>query len=165
MESLRTVRLAAAATLLAAAVLGDKGMREAPGQLPEPMNLETILVQKTPGGTGKHRVPVELLLGGLPDKLRPLAIKASPIGYVQPDAPPLLLVYGGADDQVPAAQGPEIAEAYCKKGASVELVVIEEVEHKSLLKFDERRRDLLGRFLSKELLSIDPPGAAVDDGQ
>lgn len=83
-----------------------------------------------------------------------------PIGYVRPGAPPLLLVYGNADDQVPAAQGREMADAYGKKGASVELVVIEEAEHKSLLKFDERRRDLLGRFLSKELLSIDPPGVA-----
>jgi len=116
-----------------------------------PMNLSTILVQKTPTGTGKHRVPVELLLGGSPEKCAAHALKASPIGHVRPGSPPLLLVYGGADDQVPAAQGREMAAAYRKHNASVELVVIDEAEHKSLLKFDERRTTLLARFLSQTL--------------
>ena len=118
-----------------------------------PMNLETILVQKTPTGTGKHRVPVELLLGGPPEKRAALAIKASPVGHVRRDSPPLLLVYGGADDQVPAAQGREMAEAYRKHGAAAELHVIEEAEHKSLLRFDSRREALLAGFLDRTLVA------------
>jgi acetyl esterase/lipase len=120
-----------------------------------PMNLETILVQKTPTGMGKHRVPVELLLGGPPEKRAALAIKASPVGHVRRDSPPLLLVYGGADDQVPAAQGREMAEAYRKHGATAELHVIEEAEHKSLLRFDSRRETLLAEFLERRLQKPD----------
>lgn len=120
-----------------------------------PMNLTTILVQRTPGGTGKHRVPVELLLGGPPEERLPLAVKASPIGHVRPGAPPLLLVYGGVDDQVPHAQGREMAAAYARHGAAAELVVIDDAEHKSLLRFDERRGELLADFLDRRLARTD----------
>jgi len=119
------------------------------------MNLTTILAQKTPTGTGKHRVPVELLLGGPPEKRPALAMKASPIGHVRPDSPPLLLVYGGADDQVPAAQGREMAAAYGHKEATAELHVIEEAEHRSLLTFDARREAILADFLERRLVTKD----------
>jgi len=116
-----------------------------------PMNLTTILVQATPAGTGKHRVPVELLLGGPPERLAPRALKASPVAHVRPGAPPLLLVYGGIDDQVPHEQGSEMATAYARHGAAAELVVLDEANHKSLLTFDARREQLLAGFLDRRL--------------
>jgi len=120
-----------------------------------PMNLTTILVQATPAGKGKHRVPVELLLGGPPEKRAPLALKASPVAHVRPGAPPLLLVYGGIDDQVPHEQGGEMARAYARHGAAAELVVLEEANHKSLLTFDDRREALLSGFLDRRLARTD----------
>lgn len=155
--------LAALAGLAAGDLEGTVGDHDDVSSVPQalvsfqgPMNLETILVQKTPTGTGKHRVPVELLLGGPPEKLRPLAIKASPVGHVSPGSPPLLLVYGGADDQVPHGQGREMAEAYRRHGAVVELVVIDDAEHKSLLRFDKGRESLLAGFLQRRLIKTAP---------
>ncbi|MBI3861750.1 MAG: alpha/beta hydrolase [Planctomycetia bacterium] len=52
--------------------------------------------------TGALRSVVELLMGGPPDQDRSTAYQqASPSGHVAKQLPPLLLIYGEADEQVP----------------------------------------------------------------
>ena len=122
-----------------------------------PMNLATMLAQPTPRGKGKHRVAVELLLGGPPEERQALAFVASPVSHVRHDAPPILLVYGADDDQVPQQQGREMADAYARQGAAAELVVIDGAQHKSLLRFDDRRQRLLADFLDRQFAAMDAP--------
>jgi len=116
-----------------------------------PTNMQTILRQDTPGGVGKHRTPVEFLLGGDPAKFANLAKQASPVNHVRAGGPPILLVHGDADDQIPVAQVTEM-EAACKKsGAAVECVVFKGHTHRNLRVFDRQRAEPMESFLDKHL--------------
>jgi acetyl esterase/lipase len=60
---------------------------------------------------------VTQLLGGAPDGGRAAMYKqASPRYHIGPDTPPLLLIYGGADDQVPVESADEFVLALGRAG-------------------------------------------------
>jgi acetyl esterase/lipase len=87
-------------------------------------NLTTILSQSTAHGL-KVRVPaLQLLLGGQPDEKPELARLASPVFQLDPSDPPLLLIHGDADPQMPPAQSDELAAAYRRLGLKVQHVVL-----------------------------------------
>ncbi|WP_026546680.1 alpha/beta hydrolase [Paenarthrobacter nicotinovorans] len=71
----------------------------------------------------------ELLVGAVLAENPERAAAASPISYVNPDAPPFLLVHGAADRFVPAAQSESLAAELQKAGADVELLLIEDADH------------------------------------
>jgi acetyl esterase/lipase len=72
----------------------------------------------------------EALLLGAPAGIVPdLARQASPLAHAGPDAPPVLLMHGDADDMVPAAQSVRLAEALRTAGADVELVLVPGATH------------------------------------
>ncbi len=69
------------------------------------------------------------LLGAAPRAVPSLAAQASPVTHAGPDAPPILLMHGAADDMVPAAQSIRLAEALSAAGAAVELELVPGATH------------------------------------
>ena len=75
-------------------------------------DLTTILSQSTPFGLGVREPSLELLLGALPDENEALAKLASPVTLVDENDPPLLLLHGDRDPQMPINQSLQMLGAY-----------------------------------------------------
>jgi len=90
-----------------------------------PTNFLTILHQSTPHGLSVRVPALKLLLGDEPDKLPELARLASPVFHVDQRDPPLLLIHGDQDPQVPINQSHELHAKY----KEFELPVMFEVVH------------------------------------
>jgi acetyl esterase/lipase len=82
-------------------------------------NLMTILAQSTPYGVGVRKPALEALLGATPDQARELATLASPVAHVDRSDPPLLLLHGDQDPQMPINQSHEMQGAYEALGLDV----------------------------------------------
>jgi acetyl esterase/lipase len=114
-------------------------------------NLQTILAQSTPHGL-KVRVPaLQLLLGGLPDENADLARLASPVAHVDPNDPPLLLVHGDQDAQMPINQAHELMGAYEKAGRPAEFIVVYGGGHGGDDFYTEAMMRRLNAFLARAL--------------
>ena len=114
-------------------------------------DLTTILAQSTPHGL-EVRVPaLQLLLGGQPAEKPDLAKLASPVEHIDAQDPPLLLVHGDADPQMPLEQSRELAAAYQKAGCQVHLEIIPGAVHGGPQFFDEARIALIKGFLDGAL--------------
>jgi acetyl esterase/lipase len=92
-------------------------------------NLTTILAQSTPFGLTVRRPALERLLGALPEQARELAVLASPVTHVDRNDPPLLLLHGDQDPQMPVNQALELQGAYEKLGLDVHLDVVHGAAH------------------------------------
>nr|ACO70919.1 alpha/beta hydrolase fold 3 domain protein [uncultured Verrucomicrobiota bacterium] len=114
-------------------------------------NLQTILSQSTEQGL-KMRVPaLQLLLGGQPTEKPDLAKLASPVAHLDPKDPPLLLVHGDADPQMPPEQSVELAKGYAALKLSVQHVVIPGGKHGGPEFFDADRIGLMAGFFQAHL--------------
>ena len=114
-------------------------------------NLMTILSQSKPQGL-KMRVPaLQLLLDGQPDEKPDLAKLASPVQHLDPKDPPLLLIHGDADPQMPPEQSQELAEACNKVGIKVRLEMLPGAVHGGKVFFDETRTALMKGFIEESL--------------
>jgi len=69
------------------------------------------------------------LLGAPASSVPELARQASPVTHAGPDAPPVLLMHGAADDMVPAVQSIRLAEALSAAGAAAELEIVPGATH------------------------------------
>jgi acetyl esterase/lipase len=87
-------------------------------------NLMTILAQSTPYGVGVRKPALEALLGATPDQARELATLASPVAHVDRSDPPLLLLHGDQDPQMPINQSHELHGAYEALGLDVSFDVV-----------------------------------------
>jgi acetyl esterase/lipase len=87
-------------------------------------NLQTILSQSTPFGINMRVPALELLLGGVPDQQPTLAKLASPVEHIDPSDPPLWLVHGDQDRQMPINQSHELVGAYRRVGVPVQFEVM-----------------------------------------
>ena len=115
-------------------------------------NLQTILSQSTDIGL-QMRVPaLELLLGGQPDQKPELARLASPVAQLDSKDPPLLLIHGDADPQMPTAQSQEFEQAYKALSLPVEYLVMPESGHGGPEFFDSERTALMAQFLQMNLV-------------
>lgn len=92
-------------------------------------NLTTILSQSTPAGLRIREPALEQLLGDLPDRTPALAQLASPVFHVRPGAPPLYLLHGDQDTQMPINQGHELHGAYRSLALDVEFEVVHGAGH------------------------------------
>ncbi len=92
-------------------------------------NLTTILAQSTPFGLGIREPSLELLLGDLPDAVSELARLASPVEHVGAGDPPLLLLHGDQDPQMPINQAHELEGAYEKHDLDVHFQVVHGAVH------------------------------------
>jgi acetyl esterase/lipase len=92
-------------------------------------NLMSILAQSTPFGLNMRRPALEQLLGALPDRVPELAQLASPVTHVDRNDPPLYLLHGDQDPQMPVNQALEMQGAYEKLGLDVHLDVVHGAAH------------------------------------
>lgn len=113
-------------------------------------DLTTILEQSTPFGLGVRIPALELLLGGHPTNTVSLARLASPVFHVDRNDPPLLLLHGDQDPQMPLRQSEELDRAYRQAGASVEFEVIRGAVHGGPVFYDEERLARVRKFLKEK---------------
>jgi dipeptidyl aminopeptidase/acylaminoacyl peptidase len=92
-------------------------------------NLTTIIAQSTPFGLNVRRPALDRLLGGQPDAVPDLAKLASPVLHVDKGDPPLLLLHGDQDPQMPINQAHELEGAYEKLGLNAQLHVVHGAGH------------------------------------
>jgi acetyl esterase/lipase len=92
-------------------------------------NLQTILAQSTEHGLSVRVPALQLLLGGQPNTKPDLARLASPVTHVDASDPPLWLIHGDADPQMPMEQSLELEAAYRKHDLPVQFDVIKGGKH------------------------------------
>ncbi len=92
-------------------------------------NLTTILAQSTPFGLGVREPALTRLLGALPEDAKDLAELASPVFQVDRNDPPLLLLHGDQDPQMPINQAHELVGAYKQLGLDVTFDVVHGAAH------------------------------------
>lgn len=110
-------------------------------------NLMTILNQSTPHGLSVRVPALELLLGGRPTNTPALARLASPVYHVDKNDPPLLLLHGDQDEQMPVNQALELTGACQKAGAPVQLEIVHGAAHGGAMFYDEERMRIVKSFL------------------
>jgi acetyl esterase/lipase len=110
-------------------------------------NLQTILSQSTEFGL-KMRVPaLQLLLGGQPTEKPDLARLASPVAHIDKSDPPLLLIHGDADPQMPPEQSREFARAYEVAGLKVKFITLPGSKHGGPEFYDAERTAVVAEFI------------------
>jgi acetyl esterase/lipase len=114
-------------------------------------NLTTILSQSTPHGLSVRGPALDLLLGAQPDAAVDLARLASPVFHVDAKDPPLCLLHGDQDNQMPINQSLELQGAYEKLGLPVRLVVVHGAGHGGPAFTSAENLDLIDAFLREKL--------------
>ena len=116
-------------------------------------NLTTILDQSTPFGLNIREPGLEALFGGPPAQMSELARLASPVFHVDAGDPPLLLLHGDQDPQMPINQSHELHGAYEELGLDVHFEVVHGARHGGDEFFDPERTALVQAFLDRHLRS------------
>lgn len=116
-----------------------------------PTNFLTILKQSTPHGLSVRVPALQLLLGSQPEENPALAKLASPVFHVDKGDPPLLMIHGDHDPQVPINQSHELHGRYKEFGIPVQLEVIHGGAHGGPAFYDDARIELVERFFAKHL--------------
>lgn len=112
-------------------------------------NLETILAQSTPHGLSVRVPALELLLGELPDKNPKPARLASPVAHVDAGDPPLLLIHGDQDPQMPVNQSLELQAVYEAHGRDVRFINVHGGVHGGAKFYDAKMLDRVEQFLRR----------------
>ncbi|MDR6322281.1 alpha/beta hydrolase [Actinoplanes couchii] len=97
-----------------------------------PSDLLTMATQNHPEGLQDHdspESPESRLVGGPVQEMAKEAAAASPVHYVSPDAPPMLIVHGDQDRVVPAGQSRELYGRLTAVGAPAELRIVPGADH------------------------------------
>lgn len=114
-------------------------------------NLTTILKQSTPHGLSVREPALDLLIGGRPEAVPEMAKLASPVFHIDESDPPLLLIHGDQDPQMPINQAHEIHGQYKDLSLPVWFEVIHGGAHGGKAFFDDERLALVDWFLKKHL--------------
>lgn len=114
-----------------------------------PTNFMTILHQSTPHGMNVRVPALKQLLGDAPDNVPELAKLASPVFHIDSEDPPLLILHGNKDPQVPINQSHELENEYLKKNVSVKMVVVYEGAHGGGEFEKEEYQTIIFEFLKK----------------
>lgn len=114
-------------------------------------DLTTILSQSTPHGISVRVPALDLLLGGQPDTLPDLAKLASPIFQLDPKDPPLFLLHGDEDNQMPPAQSQQLADAYRKLGLPLHYETVPGAGHGGPAFTTSERLKAIDAFLRERL--------------
>jgi acetyl esterase/lipase len=123
-------------------------------------NLTTILKQSTPVGLRVREPALKLLLGDTPEGAAELARLASPVFHVGAGDPPLLLLHGDQDPQMPINQAHELEGAYAAQGLEATFVVVHGAGHGGAVFFDADHLMLVTEFLDRHLRA--PAGSSLD---
>lgn len=127
-------------------------------------NLTTILSQSTPHGLSVRIPALELLLGARPGDAPELARLASPVHHVDRHDPPLLLLHGDQDPQMPVNQSLELDAAYRRAGARSEFVLVPGAAHGGPQFLDADRLAVIRRFLRSHFETGRRSAAALTPG-
>jgi acetyl esterase/lipase len=114
-------------------------------------DLRTILAQSTSYGVGVRRPALVRLLGALPNDARQLAELASPMRHLDRDDPPLFLIHGDADPQMPPQQSVDLKRAYDKLGLDAELHILPGAKHGGEVFFSSANLDAAIAFLRRTI--------------
>ena len=110
-------------------------------------NLETILSQSTPHGLSVRVPALKLLLGSVPEENPGIARLASPVAHVDRNDPPLLLIHGDQDPQMPVNQSLELQAVYQENGRRVTFINVHGGSHGGERFYDADRLDKVVLFL------------------
>lgn len=116
-----------------------------------PTNFMTILKQSTPHGLGVRIPALQLLLGSQPEDNPKLAKLASPVFHVDAKDPPLMMLHGDQDPQVPINQSHELHAKFKAFGLSVVFEVVHGGAHGGAAFYDTERQSLVEAFWRKHL--------------
>jgi acetyl esterase/lipase len=114
-------------------------------------NLTTILAQSTPFGLNIREPALTRLLGAPPKEAESLAKLASPVFQVDRSDPPLLLLHGDQDPQMPINQSHELEGAYEQHGLEVELIVVHGAAHGGDAFYSPENVERVAAFLGAKL--------------
>lgn len=114
-------------------------------------NLTTILAQSTPFGLNVRVPALQRLLGASPEDSEAAARLASPVFHVDRSDPPLLMLHGDQDPQMPINQSHELEAAYEAAGVAAELIVVHGARHGGDEFFSAANVDKVASFLDAEL--------------
>jgi acetyl esterase/lipase len=114
-------------------------------------NLTTILKQSTPFGLNVREPALKRLLGAAPSENEAIAKLASPVFQLDSADPPLLLLHGDQDPQMPINQSHELEGAYEKQGLAADLVVVHGAAHGGDAFFAPQNIDRVAAFLTTHL--------------
>ena len=117
-----------------------------------PTNFMTILPQSTPHGLSVRVPALQLLLGSRPEENASLARLASPVEHVDDQDPPLLLIHGDQDPQVPINQSHELHGKYKAHQLTVQFEVVHGGAHGGKSFHDARRNQMVLQFFQKHLV-------------
>jgi len=109
-------------------------------------NLQSILGQSTEFGLTVRIPALKLLLGNVPDAVPDLARLASPVAHLDSKDPPLLLIHGDADPQMPPQQSAELEKAY---PGSVTYITLPGSKHGGPEFYDDERTALMVDFMKR----------------
>ena len=110
-------------------------------------NLTTILDQSTPHGLGVRVPALELFIGGRPESVPSAARQASPVFHVDKDDPPLLMIHGDQDPQMPINQSIELLGKYEEFGLDVSFVPLHGAKHGGKAFYDGEHTEMMHKFL------------------
>lgn len=109
-------------------------------------NLQSILGQSTEFGLTVRIPALKLLLGDVPDAVPDLARLASPVAHLDSKDPPLLLIHGDADPQMPPQQSAELEKAH---PGSVTYITLSGSKHGGPEFYDDERTALMVDFIKR----------------
>ncbi|HCR29900.1 MAG TPA: lipase [Opitutae bacterium] len=110
-------------------------------------NLTTILDQSTPHGLGVRVPALELFIGGRPESVPSAARQASPVFHVDKDDPPLLMIHGDQDPQMPINQSIELLGKYEEFDLDVSFVPLHGAKHGGKAFYDDEHTEMMHKFL------------------
>lgn len=113
-----------------------------------PTNFLTILTQSTPHGINVRAPALATLLGKPVEQVTELAKTASPVQHLDANDPPILIVHGDQDIQVPVNQSLELMAAYKKAGLPYQLEIIPGADHGSDVYYRKEFQVVIEKFLS-----------------
>jgi acetyl esterase/lipase len=114
-------------------------------------NLTSILAQSTPQGLGVREPALRLFIGGLPDEVPETARMASPVFHVDATDPPLLLLHGDQDPQMPINQSHELEGRYEEFGLDVTFDVVHGAAHGGSAFYEEPHLTRALEFLERTI--------------
>jgi len=113
-------------------------------------NLDSILRQSTPHGLSVREPALDLLLGAAGAERKQLTHLASPVNHVDAHDPPLMLLHGDQDPQMPINQAHELHGRYKQLGLSVQFEVVHGGAHGGRPFYQQERMQRVAAFLRRQ---------------
>lgn len=111
-------------------------------------NLTTILNQSTPHGLSVRVPALDAFIGGQPDDLVKETRLASPVFHVDKKDPPLLMIHGDQDPQMPINQSIELLGKYEELNLDVTFTPLYGAKHGGDVFYDAERIGIMNKFIS-----------------